>query len=104
MTEQPIILIVDDQPELLLGIQMTLEAAGYAVQTASDGTLALEILMRKPIDLVIADIAMPEMNGYQLFEQLRADPELRRIPFIFLTARPWPATSATASRSESMTT
>lgn len=87
MSEQPTILIVDDQPELLLGLQMTLEAAGYAVQAAPDGNLALEILTREPIDLVLADIAMPEMNGYQLFEQLRATPALRRIPFIFLTAR-----------------
>ncbi len=87
MTVQSTILIVDDQPELLLGIQMALEAAGYAVRAAPDGHVALDILHHEPVDLVLADIAMPELNGYQLYEQMRATPELLRIPFIFLTAR-----------------
>ncbi|MBX0330568.1 response regulator transcription factor [Oscillochloris sp. ZM17-4] len=87
MTELSTILIVDDQPELLLGLQITLEAAGYNVLTALDGNIALDILHRNTISLILADIAMPELNGYQLFEQIRADPELLRIPFIFLTAR-----------------
>ncbi|NTW98277.1 MAG: response regulator transcription factor [Oscillochloris sp.] len=87
MTTQPIILIVDDQPELLMGIQMALEGAGYTVITAQDGHLALECLQREAIDLILADIAMPELNGYQLFERVRADPRLLRIPFVFLTAR-----------------
>ncbi|EFO80899.1 two component transcriptional regulator, winged helix family [Oscillochloris trichoides DG-6] len=87
MTNQATILIVDDQPELLMGIQMALEAAGYTVITAQDGHLALERLQRDTIDLILADIAMPEMNGYQLFERVRATPRLLRIPFVFLTAR-----------------
>jgi DNA-binding response OmpR family regulator len=66
---------------------MTLEAAGYAVLTAPDGNIALDILRSEDVDLVLADIAMPELNGYQLLEQMRAEPELLRIPFIFLTAR-----------------
>lgn len=87
MTTSATILIVDDQPELLMGIQMTLEAAGYTVVTAQDGHLALERLMRESVDLILADIAMPELNGYELFDRVRADPRLLRIPFIFLTAR-----------------
>lgn len=81
------ILVVDDQPELLSGLQLTLEFAGYQVLTALDGNLALSILRRQPVDLVVADIAMPQLNGYQLYEELRADPALVRIPFIFLSAR-----------------
>ncbi len=87
MSTQPTILIADDQPELLLGIQMTLEAAGYSVLAAPDGNIALTMMRREPVDLVLADIAMPELNGYQLFEQMRVEPALLRIPFIFLTAR-----------------
>ncbi|WP_161569282.1 response regulator transcription factor [Candidatus Oscillochloris fontis] len=87
MTNQATILIVDDQPELLMGIQMALEAAGYTVITAQDGHLALERLQQDSIDLILADIAMPEMNGYQLFERVRGTPRLLRIPFVFLTAR-----------------
>jgi DNA-binding response OmpR family regulator len=87
MTSQQTILVVDDQPELRSGLQLTLEAAGYRVLTAEDGTVALERLRREAVDLILADIAMPEMNGYQLFDFVRADRALVRIPFIFLTAR-----------------
>ncbi|NTW00784.1 MAG: response regulator transcription factor [Oscillochloris sp.] len=87
MIPQATILIVDDQPELLMGIQMALEAAGYTVLTAPDGHIAIELLNSEAIDLILADIAMPELNGYQLFDLVRSDPGLLRIPFIFLTAR-----------------
>ncbi len=81
------ILVVDDQIEMMAGIQLTLETAGYRVVTASDGNLALEQLQHEPVDLILADIAMPQMNGYQLYEHIRQDPNLVRIPFLFLTAR-----------------
>lgn len=81
------ILVVDDQIEMMTGIQLTLETAGYRVLTASDGNLALEQLQHEPVDLILADIAMPQMNGYQLYEHIRRDPNLVRIPFLFLTAR-----------------
>jgi DNA-binding response OmpR family regulator len=87
MTSMLTILVVDDQPELLGGLQLTLEAAGYRVLAAEDGHVALATLRDAPINLILADIAMPEMNGYQLYESVRADPRLVRIPFIFLTAR-----------------
>lgn len=87
MPAQPTILVVDDQPELLSGLQLTLEFAGFHVLTASDGHLALQILRSTTIDLILADIAMPQLNGYQLYEQVRADLSLVRIPFVFLSAR-----------------
>lgn len=88
MTSQTVtVLVVDDQPELLSGLQLTLEAAGYKALIAEDGHIALEKLRKEPVDLILADIAMPEMNGYQLYEHVRTDAGLVRIPFIFLTAR-----------------
>ncbi len=81
------ILVVDDQPELLENIALTLEAAGYAVATAQDGAQALELLSNTPPDLILADIAMPQLNGYQLFERVRENPDWVAIPFLFLTAR-----------------
>ena len=86
MPAHPTILVVDDQPELLSGLQLTLEFAGYQVLTAVDGHLALTILRRQPVELVLADIAMPQLNGYQLYEQVRADPALSRLPVLMLTA------------------
>lgn len=81
------ILVVDDEADLLDNISLALEAEGYQVLTASDGIEALAVLQTESVDLILADIAMPNMNGYQLYEQVRETPEWGTIPFIFLTAR-----------------
>ena len=62
------ILVVDDQPSLREGIGMTLEIAGFRALTASDGIEALTVLESESVDLILADISMPRMNGYQLYE------------------------------------
>ena len=87
MTHAISILLVDDDPEMLDGLSLTLGAAGYRVITAPNGALALQRLLDHRVDLIIADIAMPHLNGYQLFEQVRQNPALVGIPFLFLTAR-----------------
>jgi DNA-binding response OmpR family regulator len=81
------ILVVDDHTELLDNLSLTLEAAGYEVLQAEDGLSALETLEAKPVDLILADIAMPRLNGYQLFERVRQNPAWIAIPFVLLTAR-----------------
>ncbi len=81
------ILIVEDEPDLLHSLQLTLTAASYHVLTATDGKAGLAILNDEPVDMVIADIAMPELNGYQLLEKIRNNPKWVTIPVIFLTAR-----------------
>ncbi|MCB0215364.1 MAG: response regulator transcription factor [Chloroflexi bacterium] len=81
------ILIVDDQPELVDSIGMALEAAGHTVLSAGDGQTALGLLESEPVDLILADIAMPRMNGYQFYERVRENVDWIRIPFLFLTAR-----------------
>ena len=81
------ILIIDDHPELLENIGLALQSAGYTVLTANDGHLAMTILETQPVNLILADIAMPGMNGYQLYERVRENPKWIRIPFLFLTGR-----------------
>jgi DNA-binding response OmpR family regulator len=81
------ILAVDDQSSLLENIGLTLEASGYRVLTAVDGSEALAVLESEPVSLILADIAMPRMNGYQLYDRVRGDPRWVAIPFIFLSAR-----------------
>ncbi len=81
------ILVVDDQPELLENIGLALQAAGYTVLTANDSHIAMTILETQPVNLILADIAMPGMNGYQLYERVRENPEWIMIPFLFLTGR-----------------
>lgn len=81
------ILVVDDEPDLLENIGLALEAEGYTVLTASDGLEALAVLNNRPVHLILADIAMPTMNGYQFYERVRENPDWVTIPFIFLSAR-----------------
>ncbi|HRV92740.1 MAG TPA: response regulator transcription factor [Anaerolineae bacterium] len=81
------ILVVDDEPDLLENIVLALDAEGYQVHSAPDGLQALAKLESEDIDLILADIAMPNMNGYQLYQKVRENPEWLFVPFIFLTAR-----------------
>ena len=81
------ILVVDDQPAVRKVLSWTLETKGYRVLTASDGIEALDALESQPVDLILADIAMPRMNGYQLYERVVENRQWVAIPFLFLTAR-----------------
>lgn len=81
------ILVVDDQPAMQRNIRMGLEMEGYEVVTASDGCAALAVLEAQPVDLILADVAMPRMNGYQLYQELRRNPQWALIPFVFISAR-----------------
>jgi len=82
-----LILIVDDQPALLENMRLILEANDYQVLTAISGIQALGLMQENQVDLILADIAMPEMNGYQLYKKVRENPHWLTIPFIFVTAR-----------------
>jgi DNA-binding response OmpR family regulator len=87
MKTEGLILVVDDQPNLREYVQQVLNLEGYQVLTARNGVEALEILESQPVNLILADIAMPRMNGYQLHERVMANPQWVMIPFVFLTAR-----------------
>ena len=86
MTETTI-LAVDDDPDFLHAVRMMLETADFQVITACNGLDALQLLNRHPVDLILTDIAMPGMNGYQLFTRVAQSPHWAHIPFIFLSAR-----------------
>ncbi|UCC16967.1 MAG: response regulator [Dehalococcoidales bacterium] len=77
------ILIVDDEAQVTLVIKRVLEKEGYAVTTANDGHEALELVVKSPPDLIILDINMPGINGYQVLEKIR---ERHDIPVIMLSA------------------
>jgi putative two-component system response regulator len=81
------ILIVEDNDVLRQGLQALLEAEGFAVNTAIHGLDGLDKVRTALPDLILADISMPEMDGYAFFESVRSKPEWISIPFIFLTAR-----------------
>ena len=81
------LLVVDDDPGLLLAVSDTLRAEGYSVKTARRGADALRIIAQSLPDLVISDIRMPGMDGYQLVRNLRSNSRTRLIPIVFLTAK-----------------
>jgi len=80
------ILVVDDVPANLQLISGLLSQKGYKVRPVPSGKLALQAIASRHPDLILLDIRMPEMNGYEVCERLKADPELRDIPIIFLSA------------------
>jgi two-component system sensor histidine kinase/response regulator len=81
------ILVVEDNVPLLEGIRELLEFSGYRVLTAANGTEGLEVLEDARPDLIVSDIMMPEMDGYEFHANVREREDLVDIPFIFLTAR-----------------
>ncbi len=84
-TSQQCILIVDDYRPVLLAICETLEAEGYDVFPATSGQVALKLMRLVRPDLIIADIMMPGMDGYELYDRIHTRLEWRTIPFVFLT-------------------
>ncbi len=80
------ILIVDDTPENLRLLSKMLLKEGYRVRKAINGELALMAMRAAPPDLILLDIMMPEMDGFEVCERLKADPDLTDIPVIFLSA------------------
>jgi signal transduction histidine kinase len=82
----PTILIVDDTPANLLLMTRMLTERGYRTQTVLSGKLALQAARTEPPDLILLDITMPEMNGFEVCEQLKADTALKAIPVIFISA------------------
>lgn len=86
MTED-VILLVEDSDVLRQGLKSLLEQENYKVITGGHGLEALAMMEETTPDLILADILMPEMDGYELFEAVRSRPEWISIPFIFLTAR-----------------
>ncbi|MFZ0063340.1 MAG: response regulator transcription factor [Pyrinomonadaceae bacterium] len=81
------LLVVDDEPNLLRAVAACLKAEAYEVTTARSGREALLQLAEAVPDLVVSDIRMPGMDGYQLARQLRGSPRTALVPIVFLTAK-----------------
>jgi diguanylate cyclase len=84
------ILVIDDEAEQRDHIAGVLRASGHQVQAVSSGKEALASLGAAPPALVVCDLMMPDMDGAQVLEKVRADPSTSTVPFIFLTAMRFP--------------
>ena len=85
------ILVIDDEPDLLEMIAFRLESSGACrVETAADGREGLEKLHASRPDLVLVDLLMPGLDGWEVQRRIRDDPELKDVPVVLLTASPLP--------------
>ena len=84
---QETILLVDDDPNVLKIMEYTFREEGYSIVTAGNGVKALEAVRAHHPALIIADVMMPAMDGYELCRRIRSDREFGAVPFIFLSAR-----------------
>ena len=82
----PKVLIIEDEPSVRLNIVELLEAEGFEVLEAADGRDGLNLIYRGQPDLVVCDIRLPELDGFEVLEHLRRSPKFATLPFIFLTA------------------
>ncbi|MDI6891614.1 MAG: response regulator [Actinomycetota bacterium] len=80
------ILVVDDEPDIVALIRLKLMREGFEVVEAHNGEAAIKMVASSKPDLIILDIMMPGMNGWEVNERLKANPEYRDIPVIMLTA------------------
>lgn len=85
--EKPVILIVDDNPQNLQVIANTLNKNGYDPAVFLNGEQALEFLQNEKPSLILLDVMMPEMDGYELCRKIKSNNSIKNIPIIFLTAK-----------------
>ena len=86
LSPEPRILIVDDQPDLRLLVRLTFEGQGYAVGEAPTGEAALAACASRVPDVVLLDVMMPGIDGYEVCRRLKADPRLGRTFVVLMTA------------------
>ncbi|TAF06645.1 MAG: DNA-binding response regulator [Nostocales cyanobacterium] len=81
------LLLVDDEPGLREAVKEYLQESGFSVQVASNAREGWDLMQHNTPDLVISDIMMPQVDGYQFLKQLRDDPRFQALPVVFLTAK-----------------
>ena len=87
MTDRPLILCADDDPDILSLVSMRLERAGFEVVRVSDGDAALEVLRARRPAVSVLDVMMPRQTGYEVLAAVRADESIRDLKVILLSAR-----------------
>ena len=81
------VLVVDDDPAILTLLQLNLELEGHEVVPASNGVEAIEVARRVELDVVLLDVMMPELDGFAVCRELRADPATEHLRVVFVSAK-----------------
>ena len=80
------VLVVDDEPNIVLSLEFLMQQAGFEVKTAEKGETALELVASFKPDLLLLDISLPGISGFEVLETLRDQDEFKQLPIIMLTA------------------
>ena len=81
------VLIVDDAPNIVLSLEFLMKKEGYDVLSASNGEEAMQVIAEKIPDLILLDVMMPRKDGYEVCQELRANPNWKAIKILMLTAK-----------------
>jgi DNA-binding response OmpR family regulator len=81
------VLVVDDEPNIVMSLRFLMEREGFQVEVASTGQVAVAALDREPADLVLLDIMMPELDGFEVCQRIRSNPAWRATKVVMLTAK-----------------
>ena len=81
------ILVVDDEPNIVLSLEFLMKKAGFDVRTAADGEEAMQAIRTEPPALILLDINIPKINGYEICESVRGSKEWRDIRIVMITAK-----------------
>ncbi|KKR36094.1 MAG: two component transcriptional regulator, two-component system, OmpR family, phosphate regulon response regulator PhoB [candidate division CPR2 bacterium GW2011_GWC1_39_9] len=85
MAEKPYILIIEDDPYILKMYELKLGMEGYEVKTAINGKIGVDKVSERKPDLILLDILMPEMDGFEVLEHLKGDPDTKNLPVLVLS-------------------
>jgi len=86
MSDSSVILVIEDDAAIRLGLRKSLGFEGYEVHEAADGERGLEMVFERRPDLVVLDLMLPRINGFEVCKRLKSNPALADIPIIFITA------------------
>jgi len=81
------VLVVDDEPNIVMSLRFLMEREGFEVEVAATGDAALAALDDRPADLVLLDVMMPELDGFEVCQRIRDNPAWRRTKVVMLTAK-----------------
>ena len=85
------VLVVDDEQAIVDSLSELLHAAGFGVRIARDGSAAVNEVKRHAPDLILSDVAMPQLNGFQMCRQLKSDPQTSEVPILLMSQKAEPA-------------
>jgi two-component system response regulator VicR len=85
--EEKRLVCIEDEPEMIDLVRLILSRKGFTVIGANGGVEGLEVVRRERPDLILLDLMMPDMDGWEVYQQIKADEELREIPVVVVTAK-----------------